>query len=61
MTITITIPPLALPGGLAETMRFLIPIMEPFALVIAGACGAGILVQIGLDLGLRLARHALRS
>lgn len=55
MTITISIPA----GGLGAVMRSLLPLIEPVALAIAGACGAGPLVQIGLDIGLRLARHAL--
>jgi hypothetical protein len=59
MTITITIPTPVLPGGLAGTMRSLLPFVEPVALAIAGACGAGILLQLGLDLGFRLARRAL--
>jgi hypothetical protein len=55
MTITMFTP------GLAEAVRSLLPVMEPIVLAIAGACGAGILVQIGLGLGLRLARRALHA
>jgi hypothetical protein len=61
MTITITIPTLALLGGIAETMRSLLPLVEPVALAIAGACGAGILLQLGLNIGFKLARHALQN
>jgi hypothetical protein len=46
---------------LAEAMRSLLPVMEPVVLAIAGACGAGFLVQLCLSLGLRLARHALHA
>jgi hypothetical protein len=49
------------PYGLAEAMRSLLPIMEPIVLAIASACGAGLLAQIGLGVGLRLARNALRA
>ncbi len=56
MTITFSIP-----GDLAEAMRAFLPLIEPIALAIAGACGAGVLTQLGLNLGLRLARHALRA
>ncbi|MBC6461656.1 hypothetical protein [Actinomadura sp. HBU206391] len=59
MTITITITRLTLPDGLGETMRLLVPFVEPVALAIAGACGAGIPLQLGLDVGFRLARRAL--
>lgn len=59
MTITFTIPFLSLPGGLSEAIRSLLPVVEPIVLAVAGACGAGLLAQIGLDLGLKLARHAL--
>ncbi|GLY77472.1 hypothetical protein [Actinoallomurus iriomotensis] len=55
MTIVISIP-----GDLAAVMRALFPLLEPIALAIAGACGAGVLTQFGLDLGFRLARRALR-
>jgi hypothetical protein len=61
MTITITISTLALPGGIAGTTRSLLPLVEPVALAIAGACGAGILLQLGLDIGFKLARHALQQ
>jgi hypothetical protein len=61
MTITITIPAPILHGGLAGTMRSLLPLVEPVALAIAGACGAGILLQVGLDIGFKLARHALQD
>jgi hypothetical protein len=61
MTITITIPTLALQGGLAEAMRSLLPLLEPVALAIAGACGAGILVQLGLDIGFKLAHRTLQN
>lgn len=54
MTIVIT-----MPGGLAEAMHALIPFIEPIALAIAGACGAGLLVQVGLDLGFKLIHRAL--
>jgi hypothetical protein len=33
--------------------------IEPIALAIAGACGAGILLQLGLDAALKLAQRAL--
>jgi hypothetical protein len=55
MTIIIT-----LPGGLAEAMHALIPFIEPIALAIAGACGAGVLVQVGLDFGFKLVQRVLR-
>jgi hypothetical protein len=55
MTIVITIP-----GGLAEAMHTLIPFIEPIALAVAGACGAGLLVQVGLGLGFKLVQRALR-
>jgi hypothetical protein len=61
MTITITIPTLALLGGIAATMRTLLPLVEPVTLAIAGACGAGILLQLGLNIGFKLARHALQN
>jgi hypothetical protein len=54
MTIVIT-----MPGGLAGAMHALIPFIEPIALAIAGACGAGLLVQVGLDLGFKLIHRAL--
>lgn len=59
MTITISVPQLRLMGGLGEMMRSLLPYLEPIAVAIAGACGAGVLMQIGIDVGLRLAKHAL--
>jgi hypothetical protein len=58
MTIIISIP-LTMPDGIAEAMRALFPLIEPIALAIAGACGAGMLMQLGLDLGLKLVRRAL--
>ena len=61
MTITITFSKLTLPDGLAGRMRFLFPFVEPVALAIAGACGAGIPLQLGLDVGFKVARHTLRS
>jgi hypothetical protein len=54
MTIVIT-----MPGGLAEAMHALIPFIEPIALAVAGACGAGLLVQMGLGLGFKLIQRAL--
>jgi hypothetical protein len=60
MTITITIPNLTLPDGLAGTVRLLLPIVEPVALAVAGACG-GIPLQVGLGVGFKLARRALRG
>ncbi|GAA4488627.1 hypothetical protein GCM10023191_018280 [Actinoallomurus oryzae] len=56
MTIVISIP-----GDLAAAIRALLPFVEPIALAIAGACGAGVLTQFGLDLGFRLAQRALRA
>lgn len=53
--ITISIPQLRPTGGLGAVMRSLLPLVEPIVLAIAGACGAGLLTQIGLE----LARHAL--
>ncbi|GAA2080426.1 hypothetical protein [Actinomadura alba] len=61
MTITITIPKLTLPDGLAGTVRLLLPIVEPVALAFAGACGVGIPLQLGLGFGFKLARRALRG
>jgi len=55
MTIIISVP-----GDLAGAIRALLPFVEPIALAVAGACGAGFLLQLGLDLGFRLARRALR-
>jgi hypothetical protein len=52
---------LTLPAGLAEALRGLLPVIEPIALAIAGACGAGILAQLCLDIGLKLAQRALRA
>jgi hypothetical protein len=51
----------SIPGDLAAAMRALLPFLEPIALAIAGACGAGVLTQLGLDIGFRLARRALRA
>jgi hypothetical protein len=56
MTIIITVP-----ADLATAMRLLMPLVEPVVLAIAGACGAGFLVQLCLDLGLRLAQRALTA
>jgi hypothetical protein len=56
MTVTIEIP--TAPG---EVLRALIPLVEPVALAIAAACGAGVLTQIAIDAALRLARHALSA
>lgn len=61
MTIMIGIAQAAMTAGLPEMMRSLLPFIEPVALAVASACGAGLLVQIGLELGLTLARHALAS
>jgi uncharacterized membrane protein YqgA involved in biofilm formation len=61
MTITITIPQLAVPGDLAEMARSLLPLVGPVALAVAEACGAGLLLQLGLEIGLKLAHHALQS
>jgi hypothetical protein len=47
-------------GGVAEVLRTLLPVIEPLAMAVAGACGAGLLVQLGLDVCLRLAHRALR-
>jgi hypothetical protein len=58
MTITISVP-LTMPDGLTEAVRALFPFIEPLALAIAGACGAGIIMQLGLDLGLKLVQRAL--
>ena len=55
MTIIISVP-----GDLAGAMHALLPFIEPFALAIAGVCGAGVLVQVGLDLGFKLVQRALR-
>ncbi|MEV0408938.1 hypothetical protein [Actinoallomurus sp. NPDC050550] len=60
MTITINVPQLVLPAGLSDALRSLLPFLEPIAVAIVGACGAGIVVQIGLDVALRLARNAMR-
>jgi hypothetical protein len=35
--------------------------VEPVALAIAAACGAGFLLQIGLEIGLKLAHRALQG
>jgi hypothetical protein len=51
---------ISVPGDLAGAIRALLPFVEPIALAVAGACGAGFLLQLGLDLGFRLARRALR-
>jgi hypothetical protein len=59
MTITIRIPSLTMPGGFSEAMRSLLPFVEPLVLAIAGACGAGFLLQVGLEIGLKAAQHAL--
>ncbi|MEV5705058.1 hypothetical protein [Actinoallomurus sp. NPDC052274] len=61
MTITISIPQLALSTGLADALRSLLPFLEPVAVAIVGACGAGILAQIGLDIGLRLIQSTLQA
>lgn len=61
MTIMINIPVTSLPTGFSGTLRLLLPLLEPLAFAIAGALGAGIVAQIGLDVGLRLARHALHG
>ena len=61
MTITITIPNLTLQSGLAGTVRSLLPLVEPVALAVAGACGVGIPLQLGMNVGFRLARRALRD
>jgi hypothetical protein len=47
-------------GGVADALRTLLPVLEPLAMAVAGACGAGFLVQLGLDVCLRLAQRALR-
>lgn len=59
MTITISIPQLRRTDGLGAVMRSLLPYVGPIAIAIAGACGAGLLMQLGLEVGLKLARHAL--
>ena len=59
MTIMIGISREVLAVGLPEMVRSLLPFIEPVALALVSACGAGLLVQIGLDVGLMLARHAL--
>ncbi|MCW2887248.1 MAG: hypothetical protein QOE54_4618 [Streptosporangiaceae bacterium] len=61
MTITITIPTLALQGDIAGTLRSLLPLFELVAFAIAGAGGAGILLHLGLNIGFKLARHALQN
>jgi hypothetical protein len=61
MTITIEIPAPVLPDAFAGRMRLLLPLVEPVALAIAGACGGGIPLQLGLGLGFKFARHALES
>ncbi|MGH3377683.1 MAG: hypothetical protein ACRDP6_23420 [Actinoallomurus sp.] len=59
MTIIFEVPPLTLPADLAEALRALLPIIEPIALAVAAACGAGVVLQLGLDAALRLVRRAL--
>jgi hypothetical protein len=62
MTIIIMgIPPLTAPGDLAEAIRVLLTLIEPIAMALAGACGAGLLLQLGLSLGIKLTQRALRQ
>ncbi|MFB9839332.1 hypothetical protein ACFFNX_45040 [Actinoallomurus acaciae] len=61
MTIMIGIAQAALTAGLPEMVRSLLPFIEPIALAAASACGAGLLAQLGLQLALTLARHALAT
>ncbi|GAA3672240.1 hypothetical protein GCM10022224_040570 [Nonomuraea antimicrobica] len=61
MTITITLAHLSLPDGLAEAVRRLLPLTESVILAIAGACGAGLLAQLGLQFALALARRVLEA
>jgi len=61
MTIMIGIARAAMTAGLPEMVRSLLPFIEPIALAVASACGAGLLTRIGLQFGLTLARHALAS
>ena len=59
MTIIIEVPPLTMPADLAEALRTLLTIIEPIALAVAAACGAGVVLQLSLDAALRLMRRAL--
>lgn len=59
MTIIIGIPTPTMPADLAEVLRTLLPLVEPIALAVAGACGAGIVLQLGLDAALKLVQRAL--
>jgi hypothetical protein len=61
MTIILEVPPLTLPADLAEALRTLLPIVEPIALALAAACGAGVVLQLGLGAVLRLVRRALEG
>lgn len=47
--------------GMPEVLSALLPFVQPVVLAIASACGAGLLVRIGLDVGLTLARQALAN
>jgi hypothetical protein len=60
MTIIIGIPPLIAPGDPAEAIRVLLTLIEPIAMAVAAACGAGLLFQLGLGLGIKLTQRALR-
>jgi hypothetical protein len=61
MTIIIGFPPLTAPGDLAEAIHVLLTLIEPIAMALAAACGAGLLVQLGLGVGIKLTQRALRQ
>jgi hypothetical protein len=61
MTIFIEVPPLTMPADLVGALRVLLPIIEPIALAVAAACGAGVVLQLGLDAALRFVRRALEE
>jgi hypothetical protein len=50
---------ITVPDGLAGALRALIPLVEPVALALAGAFGAGLLLQLGIDVGLKIIQRAL--
>jgi hypothetical protein len=58
--VTIIMGVIGVPADLAEALRALLPLIEPVALAIAGALGAGFLFQLGLELGFELVLRALR-
>ncbi|MBV9023737.1 MAG: hypothetical protein JO362_08060 [Streptomycetaceae bacterium] len=61
MTITITLPRIRELAVTERDLRRLLSLTEPAIMAVAGACGAGLPVQIALGIGLKIAQQESQS